>query len=125
MPFYAPEHPPIGDVYGDLTVIDWGEPYVRPNGRRANRWRVQCVCGAVKDLLPTHLRSGRTTSCGCQTQRRGAAAKHQGCAWPSGCDRPHAARGLCGIHYYRFNWRARHGVRADLLLVDDLREASK
>ena len=54
-----------GCVYGRLTVIGVGEQYVSPKGRRVSRWKCECVCGNIVDVVPSKLRSGHTSSCGC------------------------------------------------------------
>jgi len=115
---------PIGAVFGALTVVGDGEPYVRQRPDRirpttASRWRVRCECGTEKDVLPSHLRQGRYVSCGCQTDHS-RPARYFGCKWPTGCDRPHNSRGLCKNHYTKFQKRVRAGVAADLLLADSI-----
>lgn len=54
-----------GSVYGRLTVIGVGEQYVSPKGRWVSRWKCECVCGNIVDVVPSKLRSGHTSSCGC------------------------------------------------------------
>jgi len=38
---------------------------VRVNGRLIRKVRCKCVCGKIKEVLFTHLRFGKSTSCGC------------------------------------------------------------
>lgn len=41
----------IGRTYGGRTVLEPGEPYMKPNGRHGcRRWKCRCVCGAVDNL---------------------------------------------------------------------------
>lgn len=49
-----------GERYGRLTVIEEVEPC---GGRR--RFACKCDCGKVTAPLLTHLRAGRSVSCGC------------------------------------------------------------
>jgi len=110
---------PLGLVFASLTVIGDGEPYVNQRDDRlttASRWRVRCVCGAEKDVLPTHLRAGRTTSCGCQNRPRGREVQFYGCNWPSGCVGEHNARGLCRRHYDLVIQRIHRGAQFATLL---------
>jgi len=45
-----------GRVYGHLTAVAWA-------GDKS--WHCRCVCGTMKTVAKTNLRSGRQTSCGC------------------------------------------------------------
>lgn len=49
-----------GERYGRLTVIRLN----REGGVRA--WLCRCDCGEETTVVPGHLRSGNTTSCGCR-----------------------------------------------------------
>jgi len=53
-----------GQRFGHLLVLGRAEQ----KGLQA-RWQCQCDCGAVQDVDGHNLRSGRKTSCGCQTKR--------------------------------------------------------
>ncbi len=49
-----------GVVFGRLTVLREA-----PSQNRNARWLCRCVCGNEKAVDVSHLRSGRTRSCGC------------------------------------------------------------
>lgn len=55
----------IGNRYGLLTVVDRGETYISPKGRRMARWLCKCDCGKSIEVLGLALRRGDTKSCGC------------------------------------------------------------
>ena len=55
----------VGKKYNRLTVIKKLEVYVSPGGTTTNRYRCKCECGNIKDVLSTHLNSGKIKSCGC------------------------------------------------------------
>lgn len=52
-----------GRTFGYLTVIRMCDP--TPNGR--SYAECECVCGTVKRVLASNLKSGNTKSCGCMT----------------------------------------------------------
>lgn len=56
----------IGNRYGHLVVIK--EHSTTRNGHI--RYTCQCDCGAICNILITHLRQKNTTSCGCFTIKR-------------------------------------------------------
>jgi hypothetical protein len=68
-------HPPrqmgrdmvLGATYGLLTLVGYAQTH-RP--RRGRAVLCQCVCGTVVSVRPNHLRTGHTTSCGCQRMTR-------------------------------------------------------
>lgn len=63
----------IGDVVGQLTVIDIVfRP--RPDGRNRRFIVVQCSCGFTKEVLPSNMSSGDTKSCGCFQKKRASIA---------------------------------------------------
>lgn len=78
----------VGRVFGRLTVAS------RVSASRP-KWRCQCECGAVRDVWATHLRSGRTKSCGCynadKARRHGLTSAHRAeyLAWQSARRRCH------------------------------------
>ena len=53
-----------GKVFGHLTVIGLGEPYISPKGYKQRRWHCQCDCGRTVDVIAHALLSGETRSCG-------------------------------------------------------------
>lgn len=53
-------------MFGRLTVIGEGEPYIRPKtGHKATRWNCRCECGAYTLVQTGTLKSGKAKSCGC------------------------------------------------------------
>jgi hypothetical protein len=59
-----------GRTFGLITIL-------REAGRtpdRKVRWLGRCACGVEKEFRSHHLTSGRSQSCGCERQRRAAAA---------------------------------------------------
>jgi hypothetical protein len=52
-----------GTTFGRLTII---REVQKAPGNNARRVRARCVCGKVKDYQLRYLKSGATTSCGCQ-----------------------------------------------------------
>lgn len=59
-----------GQRFGRLTVLERGEDYISPKGRKVVRWRCRCDCGNVKDIAASHLRGGDNISCGCFHKER-------------------------------------------------------
>lgn len=60
----------IGRQFGDLTVIGQGDPYIKPgSGRHMLTYLCQCKCGNQVTVRGEYLRSGHTTSCGCNAFR--------------------------------------------------------
>ncbi len=55
-------HDLTGLKFGDLVAVS----YAGTNSNRQALWFVKCDCGKTTKALATKLRSGRTTSCGCQ-----------------------------------------------------------
>lgn len=49
----------IGSAYGKLTVLS------RDGGYKNATWKCRCDCGKETVVSTCHLRSGHTTSCGC------------------------------------------------------------
>ena len=56
-----------GRKFGKLLVIGRGEDKISKSGRIRVRWKCQCDCGNVKEILGENLISGNTRSCGCLT----------------------------------------------------------
>jgi hypothetical protein len=56
---------PVGEKYGQLTVLGDAEDIVTPK-LRSRAVLVQCDCGNKKAVRFTDLRSGNSTSCGCK-----------------------------------------------------------
>ncbi len=58
-----------GQRYGHLTVLAPAE-----NIGKRTAWRCRCDCGQEAVIQTTRLRSGHTTSCGCQSPGAGLTA---------------------------------------------------
>lgn len=56
--------PQVGERYGDWTVIK------RCGDDPHDRVIVRCVCGTEREIIPSYLAHGKSTSCGCQTKKR-------------------------------------------------------
>lgn len=63
----------LGNVFGRFTVLGPG-----PLSGVKTTWRCKCTCGTIKVVATTHLRSGKTLSCGCLQRERatGVAPVH-------------------------------------------------
>lgn len=57
-----------GDRFGSWTTI---EKLIKNNHYY---WKCQCDCGTVKDVRTDNLSSGRSTSCGCQANKKRSQA---------------------------------------------------
>jgi len=51
-----------GQVFNSLTVLR----LAGRSNRGLNSWVCRCICGVIKTIQQSHLRSGSTKSCGCQ-----------------------------------------------------------
>lgn len=60
----------VGEVFGTLSVVE-------KLGKQGTGvlWKCRCSCGKEVPVRTDHLRSGKRTSCGCQTQT-GRPARH-------------------------------------------------
>lgn len=56
----------IGKTFGRLTVSEMAAPHVQASGRKRYKYLCACICGKETEVLGENLRSGHTTSCGCQ-----------------------------------------------------------
>lgn len=56
----------IGNVYGDLTVINKS----KNKAKNATLWICECSCGNTSEVRRSNLVSGHTTSCGCKKLKR-------------------------------------------------------
>lgn len=54
-----------GEKFGLLIVIEKGEPYIQPSGKKITTWVCKCDCGNQTTVRTEYLRSGHTKSCGC------------------------------------------------------------
>lgn len=59
----------IGQRFGHLTVIARADLTNRsPSEKGRAYWICRCDCGTIKEISTKHLRTRRTTSCGCLVQ---------------------------------------------------------
>lgn len=65
-----------GKRYGKLTVIKQAEDGVIA-GKNVPKWLCKCDCGNYKNILGHSLKSGKTTSCGCNRKERDYKQKTQ------------------------------------------------
>lgn len=56
----------IGKTFGRLAVTKAAPQYIDGSGRKRLKYLCSCVCGKEIVTLGENLRSGHTTSCGCQ-----------------------------------------------------------
>ena len=60
------------NLTGDRFGLLFAEEYVRTNPKNGMAyWRCKCDCGKESEVSLGNLRSGHTTSCGCNTHRTG------------------------------------------------------
>src|SRR6185437_6387943 len=62
----------VGRRFGRLTVLRRS-----PNRNRLVYWECQCDCGQLTVVRGTHLRGGRTQSCGCLNSEITAARNYK------------------------------------------------
>lgn len=55
-----------GENFGKLTVIGRADDYISPKGYVAVNWLCKCSCGNTTIVRGCNLKSGSTTSCGCE-----------------------------------------------------------
>ena len=56
----------IGQTYGYLTVLDYGDYAVKPDGRRDQKMKCKCeLCGRIIEVRSSDLKLGNQISCGC------------------------------------------------------------
>ena len=54
-----------GRRFGKLTVIERAPNYISPSGRASTMWKCKCDCGTVLSIRSSHLKEGKSKSCGC------------------------------------------------------------
>lgn len=60
----------IGQTYGYLKVLDYGDYAVGSNGKRDQRMFCECqLCNSLINVRASDLKSGRQTGCGCSNSR--------------------------------------------------------
>ena len=48
------------------TILKEDEPYITPStGKKSRRVIAQCICGNIKSVMYTYIKTGRSKSCGC------------------------------------------------------------
>lgn len=60
-----------GDIFGDLIVIEPYSKTIKDRNKCSYSSRCQCICGAIKEVLNSSLRNGKTLSCGCNRMSKG------------------------------------------------------
>ena len=58
-----------GEKIGYLTVLHRAPDWIQPSGQHKRVWHCICECGKECDVRASDLKSGNTTSCGCQSSR--------------------------------------------------------
>lgn len=56
----------VGKTFSRLTVTGRAPEYIDGSGRKRLKYLCACTCGKALEVLGENLRSGHTTSCGCQ-----------------------------------------------------------
>ena len=54
-----------GEVFNRLTIIEYAEHAIEPNGAKRRQWICECECGNIRTVRQRDLVSGNTKSCGC------------------------------------------------------------
>ena len=129
--------------YGRLTVIERGDDYTAPGGRKIVRWKCRCECGNEVLVSGYDLRKGRTKSCGCLSiEKSHETSNHftkHGCSYDrlyriwqgmkNRCHNPkdrdyknYGRRGICVCSKWRNDflafkeWAMENGYRDDLTI---------
>lgn len=63
----------VGQSFSRWTVIEAAEP----SRHQKLRWLCKCECGTTRPVLATHLKQGRTKSCGCHNSEVAAERSRQ------------------------------------------------
>jgi len=64
--------------FGKLTVINRGEDYITPKGKKYPTWNCICECKNTINVLSSNLLNNTTNSCGC-IKEEGNNTKHNKC----------------------------------------------
>lgn len=59
----APSPCPIGEKFGEWTVLGDTSPQLRPSGRPERRFLCECSCGTIRPVIRATLLSGGSLSC--------------------------------------------------------------
>ena len=54
-----------GQRFGKLTVLERDRYYISPSGAHSIMWKCKCDCGNVVSVRGSHLKEGKSKSCGC------------------------------------------------------------
>ena len=54
-----------GSKFGRLTTVKEVAPHFTPSGGKYRKFLCHCECGAKREVLLSHMKSGNTVSCGC------------------------------------------------------------
>lgn len=65
----------IGKTFARLTVTAKAPQYIDGSGRKRLKYQCSCICGKSVEVLGENLRSGHTTSCGCQQSDNGRSKR--------------------------------------------------
>lgn len=56
----------IGKTYGFLTVLDYGDYYIKPDDTKRQKMKCKCnLCGNIIEVQSSDLRNKKQISCGC------------------------------------------------------------
>lgn len=59
-----------GKKIGHLTVMYRASDWIQPSGQHKRMWHCICECGNECDVRASDIKSGNTTSCGCQSSKK-------------------------------------------------------
>ena len=59
-----------GKKIGYLTIKHRAPDWIQPSGQHKRMWHCICDCGNECDVRASDIKSGNTTSCGCQSSRK-------------------------------------------------------
>lgn len=59
-----------GRIFDKLIVIEQVEDYITPKGMHCAKWKCQCECGNVIEVVGNELKKKTTKSCGCWRKER-------------------------------------------------------
>lgn len=58
-----------GRKFGEWTVIRRVENHITSTGQKYTQYECECSCGTRRNVIGNSLRSGRSTSCGCNQKK--------------------------------------------------------
>lgn len=68
----------VGLKLGRLTILKELDRHVYPSGELRRKFRCQCECGNITDVLSTGLYNGHTQSCGCYQKEQASKVDRKG-----------------------------------------------